>query len=53
MPKHRIHVTLTLPQEWRGALEQILRKEYTTMSEYVKDLIRQDLKRRGLIGGDK
>jgi len=40
-----------IPEEWKELLEKHVvgaGKEYTTFSEYIRDLIREDLKRRGL-----
>jgi len=40
-----------IPYEWKELLEKNVigaDKEYTSFSEYVRDLIRNDMKRRGL-----
>ena len=40
-----------IPEEWKVLLETYVvgpDKEYTTYSEYIRDLIRNDMKERGL-----
>lgn len=44
-------VSAKIPPEWKEKLYEAVigpDKEYASISEYVRDLIREDMKRRGL-----
>ncbi len=46
-------VYTTIPDEWEEYLEDIRRREgYRKISQFLFDLIRSELKKRGYIGGD-
>jgi len=50
MPKRPYPVGTKIPLAWKEFIDQHLvgcDKEYTTYSEYVRELIRKDLKERG------
>ena len=46
----RLKPTLTLPPEWKDLIHEIMKIEgFNNYASYITDLIRKDLKRRGMI----
>ncbi len=48
MVKWRIKISL--PLDWKDKLEQVSKAEgYRSIQDYIEELIRQDLKKRGML----
>lgn len=50
----QIQVGAKIPKLWKEKIDKyVLSSEYSSISEYIRSLIRRDLKERGLIGSRK
>ena len=50
MVEPQVTVATRVPKKWKEIIEmEIIRIEYQGWSEYLRDLIRDDLKKRGLL----